>query len=152
MFSEKLSARRKRELFTLNLCPVCIYYKCLLSLIVICYFDETLVLRYHVRFESAFLMYSDCLRYVLGILCASSVYYVFSAVTTPCVMHQFLLENGLLTFVQMPEGMLEISIWNVLRPAISSQVFLGFPVYQSKCWDGSRYFQVATTCFSYSPP
>ena len=25
-----------------------------------------------------------------------------------------------------------------LRPATSTQVFLGFPVYYSKCWDGSQ--------------
>ena len=35
----------------------------------------------------------------------------------------------------------------VLRPATSTQVFLGFPVSISKCWDGSPRFQVATTCF-----
>ena len=31
--------------------------------------------------------------------------------------------------VQMPEGWLEVSIRKVLRPAISTQVFLGFPLY-----------------------
>ena len=36
--------------------------------------------------------------YVLGILCASSVYYVFIAVAL-CIMYQFLLEAGLLSFV-----------------------------------------------------
>ena len=36
--------------------------------------------------------------------------------------------------------------------AISSQVFLGFPGSLNKYWDGSRQFQVATTCFSCSPP
>ena len=35
---------------------------------------------------------------VLGILCASSVYYVFNAVTL-CIMYHFLLEAGLLSFV-----------------------------------------------------
>jgi len=33
---------------------------------------------------------------------------------------------------------LEVSIRKVLRPATSTQVFLGFPVYISKCWDGSK--------------
>jgi hypothetical protein len=33
---------------------------------------------------------------------------------------------------------LEVSIWKVLRPAISTQDFLGFPVSISKCWDGSQ--------------
>ena len=28
-------------------------------------------------------------------------------------------------------------IRKVLRPAISAQVFLGFPVSTSECWDGS---------------
>jgi hypothetical protein len=26
----------------------------------------------------------------------------------------------------------------VLRPAISTQVFLGFPGFKSECWDGTR--------------
>ena len=51
-----------------------------------------------------------------------------------------------------PEGWLEVGNLKVLRPAISTQVFLGFPVYYSRCWDGSRYCQVATTCFTCSPP
>ena len=49
-------------------------------------------------------------------------------------------------------GWLECDIRKVLRPAISTQVSLGFPVYFSKCSDASRYFQVATTCFTCSPP
>jgi len=38
----------------------------------------------------------------------------------------------------MPDCWLEVSIWNVLRPATSTQVFLGFPASISKCWDGSQ--------------
>ena len=52
----------------------------------------------------------------------------------------------------MPDCWLEVSIRKVLRPATSTQVFLGFPVPKSKWWDGSPRFQVATTCFSCSPP
>jgi hypothetical protein len=33
---------------------------------------------------------------------------------------------------------LEVSIRKVLRPATSAQVFLGFPVSVSECWDGSQ--------------
>ena len=51
------------------------------------------VLRCHVRVELACL-----LGYVPGILCASSVYCVFIAVTL-CIMYQFLLEAGLFSFV-----------------------------------------------------
>jgi hypothetical protein len=35
--------------------------------------------------------------------------------------------------LQMPDCWLEVSTWNVLRPAISTHVFLGFPVSTSKC-------------------
>ena len=38
----------------------------------------------------------------------------------------------------MPECWLEVSIRKVLLPAISKEVFLGFPVPKSKCWDGSQ--------------
>ena len=38
----------------------------------------------------------------------------------------------------LPDCWLEVSIRKVLRPAISTQVFLGFPVPKSKCWDGSQ--------------
>ena len=34
---------------------------------------------------------------------------------------------------------LYVSIRKVLRPAISAQVLLGFPVSISECWDGSLY-------------
>src|SRR5215510_1086936 len=53
----------------------------------------------------------------------------------------------------MPEGWLEVSNRKVLRPAISTQVFLGFLGSYSKSWDGSCFlFPVATTCFPCSPP
>ena len=38
----------------------------------------------------------------------------------------------------MPDCWLEVSIRKVLRPVTSTQVFLGFPVSISKCWDGSQ--------------
>ena len=34
---------------------------------------------------------------------------------------------------------LYVSIRKVLRPAISAQVLLGFPLSISECWDGSLY-------------
>ena len=38
----------------------------------------------------------------------------------------------------MPDCWLEVSIRKVLRPAISTQAFLGFPMPNSKCRDGSQ--------------
>ena len=65
-------------------------------------------------FQLACLMYSDCwdtfrvyYKYYV------QVYYVFIAVTL-CIIYQFLLEAGLLSFVWMPEGWLEVSIQKVL--------------------------------------
>jgi hypothetical protein len=41
---------------------------------------------------------------------------------------------GLITaFTLMPDSWLEVSIQKVLRPAISTQVFLGFPGSKSEC-------------------
>ena len=48
----------------------------------------------------------------------------------------------------MPHCWLEVSIRKVLRPVTSTQVFLGFPVSISECWDGSQ----DSACFSCSPP
>jgi len=39
----------------------------------------------------------------------------------------------LLFLLQMPDCWLEVSIRKVLRPATSTQVFLGFPMSISKC-------------------
>ena len=78
----------------------------------------------------------------------------------------------------MPDCWLAVSTRKVLRPATSTKVSLGFPVSISKCSDGSQHsklplhashvfrftsvykqmlrwfpkLQVATTCFSCSPP
>jgi len=53
----------------------------------------------------------------------------------------------------MPDCWLEVSIRNVLRTATSTQIFIGFPVsvYKQRLRWFPR-FQVATTCFSCSPP
>ena len=40
--------------------------------------------------------------------------------------------------VTLPALSTEVNIRKVLRPANSTQVFLGFPVSISKCWDGSQ--------------
>jgi hypothetical protein len=45
----------------------------------------------------------------------------------------------LLFLLQMPDCRLEVSIRKVLRPATSTQVFLGFPVPISKRSDGSQH-------------
>jgi len=39
---------------------------------------------------------------------------------------------------QMSDCWLEVSIRKVQWPVISTQIFLGFPVPKSKCWDGSQ--------------
>jgi hypothetical protein len=44
----------------------------------------------------------------------------------------------LLFLLQMTDCWLEVSIRKVLRQATSTQVFLGFPVSTSECWDGSQ--------------
>jgi len=62
---------------------------------------------------------------------------------TVCVLLPYVL--------YLPNCWLEVSTWKVLRPATSLQVFLGFRVFKSKCWDGSQD-SIATACFSCSPP
>jgi len=42
---------------------------------------------------------------------------------------------------------LEVSIRKVLRPATSIQVFIGFPVPKSKCWDSSQDFKLPLHAF-----
>ena len=56
-------------------------------------------------------------------------------------------------FILLPDCWLKVGIRKVLRPAISAQVFLGFPVSVYKRM--LRWFpklQVATACFSCSSP
>jgi hypothetical protein len=62
-----------------------------------------------------------------------------------CMCGLLMCMCGLLKFIdcidvllQMPDCWLEVSIRKVLWPTTSVQVFLGFPVSKSKCWDGSR--------------
>ena len=40
--------------------------------------------------------------------------------------------------LQMPDCWLEVNIRKVLRPATSTQAFLGFLASKSECWDGSQ--------------
>ena len=47
---------------------------------------------------------------------------------------------------------IEVSVRKVLRPATSTQGFLGFPVPEKQMLRWFPRFQVATTCFSCSPP
>ena len=61
---------------------------------------------------------------VLCILFSSYVYLLYYVCTAV-----FTLDAGLLAVIQY---------WKVLRPATSTQNFLGFPVPISKCWDGSQ--------------
>ena len=86
---------------------------------------------------------------VVGLLCFGllfmSVFLLLHVYCfTTCVLLYYIL--------QLPDCWLEVSIRKVLRPATSTQVFLGFPVSTSECWDGSQDSQVATACFSCSPP
>ena len=74
-----------------------------------------------------FLFVSCVLLLVLSCLVCVVILCVFVVLCGHCC---FLL--------QMPDCWLEVRIRKVLRPATSTQVFLGFPVPKSKCWDGSQ--------------
>jgi hypothetical protein len=89
-----------------------------------------------------YLLYLMCICCILCVFVAHYVYllYLMCICCTMCV---------LLLLLYMPDCWLEVSIRKVLRPATSTQVFLGFLVSTSECWDG---FQVATTCLSCSRP
>ena len=98
-------------------------------------------LKYSLRLVLLFLC--EMLLTVDGIVCIvllSSVY-----CCTVCALLSYIL--------LLPNCWLEVSIRKVLRPATSAQVLLGFPlsVYKRML----RWFprlQVATACFSCSPP
>ena len=66
--------------------------------------------------------------YCVIILCVSLLPYVYCFTT--CVLLHYIF--------QLQDCWLEVSIRKVLRPATSAQVFLGFPVPISECWDGSQ--------------
>ena len=68
-----------------------------------------------------YLMFSCCILWVFVVTYVYLLYYVCIAILT--------LDDGLLA---------RSRIRKVLRPATSTQVFLGFPVSTSKCWDGSQ--------------
>ena len=77
--------------------------------------------------------------------CCSNLYYVIIVYLKPdyILLFLFWLDVGRPAKSRYPEG-------PVTGHLVSG--FLGFPGSLSKCWDGSRQFQVATTCFSCSPP
>ena len=52
----------------------------------------------------------------------------------------------------MRDCWLEVSIRKVLRPATSTQVFLGFPVSINKCWDGSQDSKLPLRTFHVALP
>jgi len=83
--------------------------------------------------------------------CSCFVYCCSCFVCIVVILCKFVVICVLLFLFQMPNCWLQVSIRKVLRPATSTQVFLGFPVSISKCWDGSQDSQFATTCFSCSP-
>ena len=47
---------------------------------------------------------------------------------------------------------LEGRVRKVLRPATSTQVFLGFPVSMSKCWDGTQDAKLSLHASHVAPP
>ena len=63
-------------------------------------------------------------------------------VSNCCWLAELMLSKVYLLYrvgINLDAGLLDIvSIRKVLRPATSTQVFLGFPVPKSKCWDGSQ--------------
>jgi hypothetical protein len=63
-----------------------------------------------------------CTIYLLSVLCIYCLYYV----GTVCTMY-LLSVLCIYCLVLTPDGWLEVSNRKVLRPAISTQVFLGFP-------------------------
>jgi hypothetical protein len=75
---------------------------------------------------------SSCLVHVFILCILSSYLYVWSC-------YVFVLYWLYWCFTYMPGCRLEVSIRKVLLwPATSAQVFLGFPVSNSKCWFGSQ--------------
>ena len=69
---------------------------------------------------ASFMLFCVSLLLVGHVYCCS---YLMCICCTVCALLFFLL----------PDCCLEVSIRKVLRPAISTQVFLGFPVPKSKC-------------------
>ena len=100
-----------------------------------------LYVKYSLRLVLLFLC--EMLLTVDGIVCIvllSSVY-----CCTVCALLSYIL--------LLPDCWLEVSIRKVLRPATSAQVLLGFPVSVYKRTLGwFPVLQVATACFSCSPP
>jgi len=52
----------------------------------------------------------------------------------------------------MPDCWLEFSIRKFLRPATSTQVFLGFPVSTSECLDGSQHSKLLPHAYHVALP
>jgi hypothetical protein len=72
---------------------------------------------------------------VIGLLCTGLLFLsVFLLLHVYCLTMCVLLSY----ILQLPDCWLKVSTWKVLRPATSAQVFLGFPVSKSECWDGSQ--------------
>jgi hypothetical protein len=79
-------------------------------------------------FLCALLLTAVCL---LCVLLLSYVYFCYlMCIVLLCVLLSYIL--------QLPDCWLEVSIRKVLQPATSTQVFFGFPVSKSECWDGSQ--------------
>ena len=62
-----------------------------------------------------------------------SCVYCCSCLVCIVILRVFAVLCVLLLLIQMPDCWLEVSTRKVLRPATSTQVFLGFPVPISKC-------------------
>ena len=90
-----------------------------------------------------YLSYSTCciLRYLVCIVvsCLVCVVVVVLCVLLSSYVYSLYCVCIAVFLLQMPDCWLEVSIRKVLRPATSTQVFLGFPASISKCSDGYQY-------------
>ena len=100
------------------------------------------ICRNYIQYFLPLLLFSLCeillTVFVLCVLLSSYVYLLYSVYIA--------------VFLQIPDCWLEASIRKFLRPATSTQVFLGFPVSIKRMLRWFPSFQVATTFFSRSPP
>ena len=75
-----------------------------------------------------YLLYLMCICCILCVFVVSYMYLLYSYVYLLYLCVFVVLLCVLIFLLQMPDCWLEVSIRKVLRPATSTQVFLGFPV------------------------
>ena len=88
--------------------------------------------------------FSPCIAFPMRIAANCSWHYVYCIITFLCIFVTsyvlFYCVFLLLSYIlYLPDWWLEVTLRKVLWPATSTQVFLGFPVSISKCWDGAQH-------------